>query len=69
MSEKGRVVCGSVGPKIASVGHRKAVLLPIEEFKELLQDIEDLAAIAERRAEPTISHDEVVADLKRDGLI
>ncbi len=50
-------------------GEKTAVILPIEEFRELLEDIEDLAAVAERRDEPTISHDEVMAGLKRDGLI
>lgn len=50
-------------------GEKTAVILPIEEFRELLEDIEDLAIIAERRDEPTISHDEVIARLKRDGLI
>jgi hypothetical protein len=50
-------------------GEKTAVILPIEEFRELLEDIEDLAAVAERRDEPTIPHDELVAELKRDGLI
>jgi hypothetical protein len=50
-------------------GERTAVLLPIAEFRELVEDIEDLAAIAERRAEPTVSHDKLLAELKRDGLI
>jgi hypothetical protein len=50
-------------------GERTAVLLPIAEFQELVEDIEDLAAIAERREEPTVSHDELLAELKRDGLI
>jgi hypothetical protein len=50
-------------------GERSAVIVPIEEFQELLEDIEDLAAVAERRNEPTISHDELVAELKRDGLL
>jgi hypothetical protein len=50
-------------------GEQTAVLIPIEPFRELLQDIEDLAAIAERREEPTIPHEEVIAQLKRDGLL
>ena len=50
-------------------GEKTAVILQIEEFRELLEDIEDLAVIAERRDEPTIPHDEVIARLKRDGLI
>ncbi len=50
-------------------GAKTGVLVPIDEFEELMEDIEDLAAIAERRDEPTIPHDELVAELKRDGLI
>ncbi len=50
-------------------GNKTAVILPIEEFEELLEDLQDLAALAERRDEPTIPHEEVVARLKRDGYI
>lgn len=51
------------------IGEKVAVILPIEEFQELLEDIEDLAVLAERREEPTIPHEEVMAKLKRDGLL
>lgn len=34
-------------------GEKTAVILSIEEYEELLEDIEDLAIIAERRDEPT----------------
>jgi hypothetical protein len=50
-------------------GKKVAVILPIKEFEELLDDIEDLAVLAERRDEPTISHEELSAKLKRDGRI
>ena len=50
-------------------GEKSAVILSLEEFQELIEDIEDLAAIAERRDEPTISHEDLVAELKRDGLV
>jgi len=50
-------------------GKKTAVILPIEEFEELLEDIEDLAVLLERRAEPTIPFDEVIAKLKQDGLL
>jgi len=50
-------------------GEKTAVILPILEFQELLEDIEDLAMVAERREEPRISHDELLAELKRDGLL
>ncbi len=41
----------------------------LEEFEELLEDIEDLAVLAERREEPTVTHAEVLAQLKRDGIL
>jgi hypothetical protein len=50
-------------------GEKTAVILPIQEFQELLEDIEDLAVVAERREEPCISHDELLAELRRDGLL
>ncbi len=50
-------------------GEKMAVIVPIDNFEELMEDIEDLAAAAERREEPTISHDQLVAELKQDGLI
>lgn len=50
-------------------GNKTAVILPIEEFEELLEDLQDLAILAERRDDPTIPHEEVVARLKRDGYI
>jgi hypothetical protein len=50
-------------------GKKTAVILPIEEFEELLEDLQDLAVLAERRDEPTIPHEEVIAKLKRDGYL
>ena len=50
-------------------GEKTAVILPIEEFEELLEDLEDLAVIVERRDETTLSHKEVIAKLKQNGLL
>jgi PHD/YefM family antitoxin component YafN of YafNO toxin-antitoxin module len=50
-------------------GERTVVLLPLAEFEELMEDLEDLAALAERHDEPTTSHEEFVAELKQDGLL
>lgn len=50
-------------------GEKTAVIVPIAEFEELLEDVEDLAAVAERREESTISHDELLAELKQNGLL
>ncbi|KAA0229533.1 hypothetical protein KJ068_11355 [bacterium] len=52
-----------------TIGAKTGVILPIDKFHELMQDLEDLAAVAERREEPTLSHEELLAELKRDGLI
>jgi hypothetical protein len=49
-------------------GEKTAVILPITAFQEFLEDVADLAIVAERRAEPTISHGELLAELKRDGF-
>ena len=50
-------------------GKKRAVILPIEDYEELLEDIHDLAVIAERKDEPTASFDEIKKRLKADGLI
>jgi len=50
-------------------GTKKAVIVPIEEYEELLEDLHDLAVIAERRDEPTVPFEEVIERLKRDGLL
>ena len=51
------------------MGKKTAVILPIDSFEELLEDLEDLAIVAERRHEPTISHEIVIAELTRDGFL
>jgi PHD/YefM family antitoxin component YafN of YafNO toxin-antitoxin module len=50
-------------------GVKKAVILPVEDYEELLEDIHDLAIIAERKDEPTISFEELKKRLKADGFI
>ncbi len=50
-------------------GRKKEVILPIKEFENLLEDLEDLAVAAERRDEDTVDHEEVIKRLKEDGLL
>jgi PHD/YefM family antitoxin component YafN of YafNO toxin-antitoxin module len=50
-------------------GQRTAVVLPLSDYEKLMEDLEDLAVVAERRDDPTIAHKEFIADLKRDGVI
>jgi hypothetical protein len=46
-------------------GKRTAVILPIHQYEELLQDLDDLAIIARRKNEPTIPLAEVKRRWKR----
>jgi hypothetical protein len=50
-------------------GKKTAVVLAIADYEKLLEDLDDLAAIAERREEPTILHEQFKAELKRDGIL
>jgi len=50
-------------------GEKTAVILPIEQFQVLIEDIEDLAAVAECRDEPTVAHGDLISELRRDGIL
>lgn len=50
-------------------GQRRAIILPVDDYEELLEELEDLAVAAERRDEPAVSHANVVMELKRDGCL
>lgn len=50
-------------------GKRVSVVIPVAEYEALLEDIEDLAAIAERREEPTVSHTDLLESMRRDGIV
>ena len=43
--------------------------IAITDYEKLLEDLDDLAAIAERRDEPAIPREEFKAELKRDGIL
>ncbi|MEN9846350.1 MAG: hypothetical protein RIS36_1497 [Pseudomonadota bacterium] len=49
-------------------GRKKSVILPVETYEEMLEDIQDLVAVAQRRKEKTISFEEMKKRLKKDGL-
>ncbi|WP_062265263.1 hypothetical protein [Endozoicomonas arenosclerae] len=50
-------------------GNRVSVVLPVDQYQELLDDLEDLATVAERRDEETVSHNQVIKELKADGKL
>jgi hypothetical protein len=47
-------------------GEKTAVISPIDLYTELLEDLEDLAAFAERKNEETVPYDKVPEELKAD---
>ncbi len=50
-------------------GEKTAVILPLQRFERLLEDIHDLAVIAERRDESTVNFDKLKKQLKNDGVL
>ena len=50
-------------------GRKTGVLLSLEQYEKLLEDLHDLAVVAERKSEKPISLTEMKRRLKKDGLI
>jgi len=50
-------------------GRKTGVILNLTEYEQLLEDLHDLAVVAERRAEEPMSSDEMKRRLKRRGLL
>lgn len=51
------------------LAREETVILPFNEYEELVEDLSDLAAAAERRNEETVSHEQLLKELKTDGRI
>ena len=66
MTEKSK---GAIQYVVDEAGKRISVVLPIDQFETMLEDVADLAALAERRDEDIADHADVVARLKADGLL
>lgn len=50
-------------------GEKKEVVIPVEEYEELLEDLHDLAIVAERKSEPAVPLEEIIEKLKRNGIL
>ena len=50
-------------------GQKVAIIVPIEEYEELLEDLHDLVVIAERRDEPILSFEEIKEKMRKNGLL
>ncbi len=50
-------------------GEKKSVVLSISEYNELLEDIDDLSKVAEKREEYTIPHDDLINQLRKNDFL
>jgi hypothetical protein len=50
-------------------GKKTAVILPMRRYRRLVEDLHDLAVVAERRDEPTVTLEELKRRLRQDGLL
>ena len=50
-------------------GKKTSVILSLKTYQKLMEDLHDLAVVAERRSEKPIPLDEMKRRLKRNGLL
>lgn len=50
-------------------GHKTAVILSLNRYEQLMEDLHDLAVVAERREEQPLSLEEMKQRLQKDGLL
>lgn len=50
---------------VTEKGRKTGVLLSLKEYRELIEDLQDLAIIAERKAEPSVPFEVVKEELER----
>lgn len=54
---------------INPAGKKTAVILSLKQYQRLQEDLHDLAIVAERRGEKSISLEDMKRRLKKDGLL
>lgn len=54
---------------VDSKGRKTGVLLSLEQYERLMEDLHDLAVVVERRDEEPMSLDDLKRRLKQDGLL
>ncbi len=50
-------------------GKRTAVIVPAQQYQKLMEDLHDLAVIAERREEKSLSLEAMKRRLHKDGIL
>ncbi len=61
----------NISPKYVTddSGERTDVIISLAAYETLLEDLNDLAAIADRRSEDTILHSQFLEELRADGIL
>ncbi len=54
---------------IDAKGKKTGVLLSLRQYQKLMEDLHDLAVVAERKGEKPITLEEMKRRLKKDGFI
>jgi len=50
-------------------GKKTSIILPLNRYQRLMEDLHDLAVVAERRDETSVSLQEMKRRLKKDGIL
>ena len=50
-------------------GKKKAVIFSIKKYEQLMEDLHDLAIVAERRKEEVVAFEDMKRRLKKNGVL
>ena len=50
-------------------GNKTGVVISVRRYRKLLEDLHDLAVVAERRSEKAVGLGDIKRRLKRDGIL
>ncbi len=50
-------------------GRKTGIILSLSRYQKLMEDLHDIAVVAERRAETSVSLSEMKRRLKKDGIL
>ena len=50
-------------------GRKTAILLPLRQYRKLMEDLHDLAIVAERRQAKAVPLEDMKRRLRKDGLL
>jgi PHD/YefM family antitoxin component YafN of YafNO toxin-antitoxin module len=55
-------------PEVTQDAVNSIIILSLSRYQKLMEDLHDLAVVAERRAETSVSLSEMKRRLKKDGI-